>query len=140
MVDGARIADRLRHLDELLDELDAVRAAGRTAYALSRPVRRQTLHDLQIAIQTCIDVSAHLIAELGLGTPRDYADVFVRLAERSVLERPRAERLADAARLRSLLVHEYHRVDEDRIFELLGELDDLRAFAAAALRASRSGG
>ena len=136
MADAAGVADRLRYLGELLDELEAVRAAGRTAYDAHRPVRRQTLHDLQVAIQTCIDVAAHLVAELGLGAARNYADLFARLGERGVLDRALAARLIEAARLRNLLVREYQQVDEGRIFDVLADLDDLRAFAGAALRAS----
>lgn len=41
-----------------------------------------------------------------------------------------ADRLADAAKLRNLLVHLYLDVDQTKLWEALQHLDDLSAFAA----------
>lgn len=46
-----------------------------------------------------------------------------------------ADRLGAAAGTRNVLVHAYLEVDHDEIWKALDQLDDLRAFAAAALRA-----
>ena len=50
-----------------------------------------------------------------------------------------AGRLGDAAGLRNLLVHDYGDIDHARLWDTLGELDDLRSFAAAAERPPRAG-
>jgi uncharacterized protein YutE (UPF0331/DUF86 family) len=39
--------------------------------------------------------------------------------------------------LRNLLVHDYGDIDHARLWETLGDLDDIRAFAAAAERLAR---
>jgi uncharacterized protein YutE (UPF0331/DUF86 family) len=46
-------------------------------------------------------------------------------------------RLGDAAGLRNLLVHDYGDIDHARLWDSLGELDDLRSFATAAERLAR---
>lgn len=114
--------------------LERVRREGPQALVGDLDAQLKTQHALQLAIQICIDVGAHLIAEMGLRMPDDYRGVFMRLAEADVLEGTLAARLADAAGLRNVLVHGYVAVDNDRLWAALERLDDLRAFAAAAER------
>jgi len=139
LVDARRIRELLIHLDELLPLLDETREAGRTSFLQSRRLQHQTERELQLAVQVCIDAGAHLVAQLGLGAPHDYRDVFIRLAQGGVLPRELAERLGEAARLRNLLVHGYRGLAAEQIFAALADLDDLRAFAQAALAAAERG-
>ncbi len=53
-----------------------------------------------------------------------------------MLDHQLAGRLEAAAGLRNLLVHGYARLDDRQVWDALGRLDDLRAFAAAALAAA----
>ena len=90
---------------------------------------------MQLAQQACIDVGAHILSEINAGTPHDYAGIFVALAGAGYLDGELASRLATAAKQRSLLVHAYLEIDDRKVFESLGHLDDLRGFAAAMQRA-----
>ena len=130
MVDTSSVSDRLKHLDELLKELDAIKAGGREAYMSEWRTRLAAEHALQLAIQTCIDVGAHMVAELGLRAPADYRGVFESLCPAG-LDAQLAQRLAAAAGMRNILVHGYLDVDDEAVWTALGRLDDLRAFAAA---------
>lgn len=56
-----------------------------------------------------------------------------------MLDRDHAERLADAAGQRNLLVHAYLEIDDRAIFASLSRLDDLRSFARVAQRAADEG-
>lgn len=133
MVDAESVSSRLAHLDELLGELDAIRDTGRDAYAAEWRTRLATEHALQLAIQACIDVGAHLVSELGLKAPADYRGVFAALTSAG-LDPDLAERLAIATGMRNILVHGYLEVDDDTVWSALAKLDDLRNFAAAAQR------
>jgi len=138
LVDADRVLRRLERLEELLEALEAARGRGRAA--LDRDIRDElhVEHALQLAIQACIDVGAHLVSELGLRTPDDYGQIFQSLGREGRLDRDLAKRLERAVGMRNLLVHEYLDIDLDRVWEALGDLDDLRAFAAfAAARARR---
>ena len=123
---------RLERLEELLETLDAARARGRAA--LDRDIRDElhVEHALQLAIQACIDVGAHLVSELGLPAPDDYGQIFESLGTAGRIDRDLAARLARAVGMRNLLVHEYLKIDLDKVWATLGELDDLRAFARFA--------
>lgn len=129
MVDAESIATRLDRLTPLLVELEEIRAGGHDAYMAEFRSRLAADHAIQLAIQICIDVGAHLIAELGLEAPSDYRGVFESLREAG-LDPQLADRLAAAAGMRNILVHDYLEVDDDAVWEALGRLDDLRQFAA----------
>jgi uncharacterized protein YutE (UPF0331/DUF86 family) len=134
LVDAERIRDRLERLDRLLARLDSVIAAGEAAYMADVGLRLQAERALQLCIQISIDIGAHLIAERGLDQPTDYRGVFRSLADAAIIDVDLAERLADAAGLRNLLVHGYADLDDAAIWEALGRLDDIRAFARAMAR------
>lgn len=140
MVDGERIGARLDRLERLIEQLEEVRAAGEDAYLADERIRAMTERWLQLAVQACIDVGAQLIGELSAAAPADYAGVFRALADAGHLDVELSDRLARAAGLRNVLVHLYLELDDRRVFEALGQLDDLRAFAGAAQRLADTGG
>jgi uncharacterized protein YutE (UPF0331/DUF86 family) len=123
----------LEHLGELLTELDAIRDGGRDAYMAEWRTRLAAEHALQLAIQTCIDVGAHVVSELGLKAPADYRGVFESLCPAG-LDASLAERLAAAAGMRNILVHGYLDVDDEAVWNALAGLSDLRDFAATVQR------
>lgn len=129
MVDVESVNSRLERLDELLQELDAIRGGGRDAYMAERRTRLAAEHALQLAIQGCLDIGTHLISELGLQAPGDYRGVFANLRPAG-LDPRLAERLAAAAGMRNILVHGYLDVDDEAVWDALAHLDDLRSFAA----------
>jgi uncharacterized protein YutE (UPF0331/DUF86 family) len=134
LVDPESVNTRLQRLEQLLSVLEDVRGQGRERLLDDVRIQLQTEHALQIAIQICIDVGIHIAGERALRPPDDYRGVFASLAEAGVLQRELAGRLGDAAGLRNLLVHEYTAVDHGKLWNALDNLDDLRDFAAAAVR------
>lgn len=139
MVDAESVARRIDRLGPLLEVLEETRARGRAAYDDDLQMQLATHRALQLAIQICVDVGAHLVAELGLRPPSEYRDVFKSLREIG-LDRELAERLEDAAGQRNVLVHLYLEIDDKKVWESLGRLDDLRAFAAWAEELARKEG
>jgi uncharacterized protein YutE (UPF0331/DUF86 family) len=129
LVDPESIEDRLGRLTQLLEELARIEAAGHDAYLADFRSRLAAQHAIQVAIQVCIDIGAHLIAEQGLKMPGDYRGVFGALAE-AELDAELAERLGDAAGMRNILVHGYLDVDDEAVWGALAHLGDLRQFAA----------
>jgi uncharacterized protein YutE (UPF0331/DUF86 family) len=135
LVDPERVRERLSRLEPLLALLEEVRAGGEQAYLSGPKTMLATQHALQLAVQICIDVGAHLIAELGLPPADDYQGVFTSLRKAGVVDAELASRLRSAAGMRNLLVHLYAEVDDGKVWEALARLDDLRDFAVAVNRA-----
>jgi uncharacterized protein YutE (UPF0331/DUF86 family) len=97
-------------------------------------LQTQVERHLQLAIQSAIDIAVHIVAEDSAKTPEDYSDTFRILAEMDVIGSDLSLRLGSAAKLRNILVHMYLEVDPQRVWEALGNLDDLESFAAAVER------
>lgn len=131
MVDSEAIAARLERLSELLRQLEEIRSAGPDAYRRDFRTRLAADHAIQLAVQVCIDVGAHLVAELGLETPADYRGIFGSLRAKG-LDDALADRMGDATGMRNVLVHGYLEVDDEAVWAALDRLDDLREFAAFA--------
>jgi uncharacterized protein YutE (UPF0331/DUF86 family) len=129
LVDPEKVTNRLERLSKLLDELSEIRDDGRDAYHSSFRNRLATTHALQLAVQACLDIGAHLIAEEGLKMPDDYRGVFASLKSAG-LEPDLADRLGAAAGMRNVLVHEYLKVDDEAVWDALDHLEDLRLFSS----------
>jgi uncharacterized protein YutE (UPF0331/DUF86 family) len=133
LVDRAAVEARLARLDRELSMIERVRGAGRDRFLADDGLQHQAERALQLAIQICIDVGAHLVAARGLRAPDEYRDVFERLSREDTLDAALAERLKDAVGQRNLFVHGYVDLDTALVWEKLAEVEDLRAFAVWAL-------
>lgn len=134
LVDPERARLRLQRLDEAVQALEAVRAAGWDAYAASRERRRATERDLQEAEQVVADLCAEALAARGERPPDGYAALPHGLARAGLLDAGLASELADALRQRNLLVHFYLDVDDRKVFATLDHLPAFRRFAAVMAR------
>ncbi|MBI4815779.1 MAG: DUF86 domain-containing protein [Deltaproteobacteria bacterium] len=95
------------------------------------------LMDLVQAIQACIDLATHVVADERLGISSNAAHAFDLLARAGRIDAPLAQRLAGASGLRNLIVHQYADLDHGPVLSMLADgLDDLEAFVAAISRRS----
>lgn len=134
MVDVSRVEARVQRLEELIERLDEVHQAGEAEYLADEQRRAATERWLQVAVQICIDLGTQFVTEQSARPPSDYADVFTILGEKGVVSTDLAQRLADAAKQRNLIVHLYLEIDDRAVFASLTHLDDLREFAASLER------
>ena len=130
MVDAERAGARLRRLEKLIEDLQAIEEKGSEAYLADPGLRAMTERWLELAIQICIDLGTQVLAERSGPTPSKYSEVFEIFGREELLDRELADRLAEAARQRNLLVHLYLDIDDKKVFDSLSHLDDLRQFAA----------
>lgn len=102
--------------------------------ALTADVDAQDIVSLNLtrAIQLCVDVGAHLVADLALPVPETMGATFDTLAEAGVLEPDLASRLRRAVGFRNLAVHHYRALDWRAVHALATtRLDDFAAFTRA---------
>jgi uncharacterized protein YutE (UPF0331/DUF86 family) len=82
-----------------------------------------------VAIESCIDMSNHIIARNGLRVPEDYSDTFRVLAEAGAFEQAFVQELRNMAKFRNRLVHLYWEVDDVQVYDLLrSRLGDFKIF------------
>ena len=110
-VAGARVARALAWLD------DAERTLSLPPDQLAADVRARdlSLFYLFLAIQECIDLAAHWVANAGWMAPDDAGSTFDVLADHGVFDRGTADALRKAAGLRNRIAHGYALVDTSRV-------------------------
>jgi len=89
-----------------------------------------------VAIESCIDICAHIAAKSYARAPESYAACFDILVEENVVERELASRMSELARFRNVLVHRYWEVNDQRVVgKLRTDLQHVEEFLrkAAAL-------
>lgn len=108
---------------------------------LSDPRTRDlSLFYLFLAIQECIDLAAHWVADEGWGEPDDAGSAFDVLADRGVIDRDTATSLRGAAGLRNRIAHGYAMLDYERVHrEARAGMAPLRRFLAAIAEAADVG-
>lgn len=75
------------------------------------------LFNLQMAIQNCIDIAAHIISEEGFGVPGSTNEMFYLLEENGYVDTELTEKMVKAVGFRNLIVHEYGKVELKQVFE-----------------------
>ena len=132
MADAQIVTRRLLALNEALTDLE--RPAARDPHVLTtdRVLRSAVERWLQVAIEACIDLAYHVISERGWPPPESARAAFAMMAQHAVIPPDLAERMARAAGLRNVLVHDYVSVDLRILAQVVSDdLGDLRAFGAA---------
>ncbi len=107
MVDADVLAAKLR---ELADRLAQVRAHGRpdaAALAADRDALDLVSFNLMLAVQTCLDIASHLIADEGWPPAVSLGEAFQRLDEHHVITQPTAAAMRRAVGLRNVVAHGY---------------------------------
>lgn len=135
MTPAATIKARLQRLEGYLNLLEDLQAEPRPKL-LGDPVRRGALERyLQLAIEALLDIGNHLLAERGLARPETYADVFRLLSEADLLSEQLLEESVGMAGFRNLLVHDYMRLEPERLGEILDtRLEVMRRLAETFAR------
>ena len=129
MVDSALLAAKIVAVRDATARVRAVLPEAVEAFIADRTAREVVTLNLFVAIQSCLDLAAHWLADAGWDMPGAYADVFTTLARHAVIPDALAARLAAAAAFRNLVAHQYGVLDWRRVYALAtSELGDLDAF------------
>ena len=126
MIDHSILARRVAAVRDAADRIRQVLPEQREAFVADRSAREIVTLNLFVALQECLSLATHWIADAGWEVPATYADVFRVLAERDVVDHDLAARMAAAAGLRNLIAHRYGALDWVRIHDAASShIDDL---------------
>lgn len=130
-VDPVVVRRRLRAIERSLRVLRELRARGREVFLSDEVVQDRAERHAQLLAQACADIALHILAGTGAEAPETYAEALGALAAAGVIPAPLGARLADAVRLRNILVHGYLDIDHGRLFDELDWIEQTEEFAAA---------
>jgi uncharacterized protein YutE (UPF0331/DUF86 family) len=119
-------------LEAYLEQLGPYRIIDIEAYRQDWRTQRIVERTLHLAIETCMDLADHIVADRRLRVPETGAESFEILAEANLLPRELGACLASMVGFRNILVHDYTRLDPVIVMRVLRtDLDDLSRFREA---------
>lgn len=114
-----RIKDVTNLKPESLDHLD---------------IQEIVILNLQRAIQSSIDLAAHIVADEGWGVPAELRENFDILSKNRVISTDLTARLRKMVGFRNIAVHEYQTIDVDMLKSILQyNLKDIEDFYVAVI-------
>ena len=135
MVDKTLILRKLSALDEYLKQISEYANITLEAYAVDWKIQRIAERTLQMMIETCLDISGHIISDEKFRMPETYADMFRILVEKSILSESRVDAFEKMARFRNIVVHNYERIDPEIVIGILrNNLGDFEDFKASIIK------
>ena len=135
MVDKDLILRKLADLDQYLGQVSEYQDISAERYRQEWKIQRIVERTLQLAIEVCLDIANHIIADRRLRVPATYAEIFTVLAEAGLLDPTERDAMVRLSGFRNLIVHEYARIDPAMVVRVLREhLGDFACFKTAVLR------
>jgi uncharacterized protein YutE (UPF0331/DUF86 family) len=135
MVDQNIVHARIEKIRESAARLRQLAILDEQTFCADADSRTLAERHLQIAIQAAIDIAQHVAADMDLGLPQDYRDVFRILVTHRIIPEPLGKKLESMTGMRNVLVHDYLRVDPHRIYAALkDDIQDFDEFIIAILK------
>lgn len=131
-MDQPLIAAKLELLRRRVARIESKRPIGLRRLRTDEDLQDIIAQNLTQAVQICVDIGAHLVADLNVAAPETMGEVFLRLREAKMLPSALANRLVRAVGFRNVAVHDYAEIDWTIVRDICQRrLGDFRSFARA---------
>lgn len=135
MVDRDLVRRKLGELAEYVAQVSEYRDVTVERYRADWKTQRIVERTLQMAIEACLDVASHIVADRSLRAPSTHAETFEILVQAGLMSSSLGNAMVEMTGFRNIVVHEYARVDAAIVIRILrGHLEDFRRFETEALR------
>jgi uncharacterized protein YutE (UPF0331/DUF86 family) len=135
VVDRDLLRRKLAELAEYVTQVSEYRDLTVERYRADWKTQRIVDRTLQLAIEACLDVASHVVADRGLRAPSTYAETFEILVQAGLMSPGLGRVMVEMTGFRNVVVHEYTRIDAEVVIRILRKnLDDFGRFEAEALR------
>jgi len=137
MDEKEKVAIKIRSMKKYVDFLRSYKSVTEERLEEDYELRSAIERNLHLAIESALDIGEVIISAEDFEKPEDYRSVILILGEHKVLPRDFAERFAEAAKFRNILVHMYAEVDVEMVYEILqnnlGDFDEFAKYIARHL-------
>ena len=135
MIDRSLIIAKASRVNDHLKRIREKRSIALDQFLSDLDRQESILFNLQMAIQNCIDIAAHIISDEELGVAGSTNEMFYMLQENGYLDAALTENMVASVGFRNLIVHEYGHVDLNKVYQIAHEnLDDLERYLKAILK------
>lgn len=137
MIDKNIILDKAGKVDRHLRRIKEKRAVSLEEFLSDLDRQESVLFNLQMAVQNCIDLAAHILSDEELGLAGSTSEMFYMLQENGYLTSELTDSMVAAVGFRNLVVHEYGNIDLKQVYQIAHEnVDDIEHFMKAILKKS----
>jgi uncharacterized protein YutE (UPF0331/DUF86 family) len=131
-MDRQVIADKLERLRRCVQRIEHKRPSTLEALATDYDLQDILSVNLERAVQLCVDIAAHIIADREVSAPTTMAAAFEALHTLCILSSDLTSSMKKAVGFRNIAVHNYQEIDWGIVFNICHhKLDDFRTFAQA---------
>ncbi len=129
MVDRHLVLRKISELEQYLIQIREFSDISILEYSNNWKIQRIVERTLQMMIETCLDIAAHIISDERYRTPANYADMFRVLHENHIVSKSLLISLEKMAKFRNYIVHHYDKVDPHIAVSILNRnLEDFEKF------------
>lgn len=122
-------------MDHHLRRIRVKRVVSLEEFLADLDCQESILFNLQMAVQNCIDIAAHIISEEELGIAGSTNEMFYMLQENGYLSPELTENMVAAVGFRNLVVHEYGNIDLRQVYQIAHQdIDDMEGFLKAIIK------
>jgi uncharacterized protein YutE (UPF0331/DUF86 family) len=136
LVDSNVILKRVGRIRKCVAALDTIRRThSESKFLADDMVQAAAERNLQVAIQSVLDICNHAVADMKLEVPDEEKQAFQILASHKLIPKRLAETLTSMTGMRNVLVHEYLDVDHVRLYAIMkNNLGDFEKLIRAVLK------
>ncbi len=133
MINKILLEKKINYLKEEINKIESM------DFTMEDVLENEDIQDIldrrmQKAIESCIDIAAHIAAGLELPRKEYASDIFLLLGKRGIISKRTANKFPAIVGLRNILVHEYTEIDYKLAYsDLSQKLNDLKRFSKEVL-------
>jgi uncharacterized protein YutE (UPF0331/DUF86 family) len=113
------IEQHIQNMEEALAQLGKYRNISFNEFQKDLSLVWIVEKGLEILIQNLLDIGAHLLASEIKNDWEDYGEVILKLGKHGVIPQEFVDQIKGMAGLRNILIHEYLRIDLNKLFDYL---------------------
>ena len=136
MVDSNVILKRIGRIRKCVAALETIRrTSSESKFMDDEMVQAAAERNLQVAIQSVLDICNHVVADMKLEVPDEEKQAFQIMASHKLISEQLAKTLLQMTGMRNILVHEYLEVDHHRLYSVMtNNLGDFEKLIKAVLK------
>ena len=120
------LADRLDWVDRMLSDIQAIPLGSLEEFMADKRNFGAAESSLRRALEALLDMGRHVLAKVFAVAVTEYKAIADELEARNILETEAALRLRILAGYRNRMVHFYHEITPDELYDICSnELDDI---------------
>lgn len=128
-LDKKKITQKMSLILDNLTKLKYLKKLSKEEFILDFRNIESAKHLLQVTIEAMHDIANHIVSRRRLGKPESYSDAFRILTEKKLIPQRSSEVYITMMKFRNRIVHLYHQVDNEEIYDILqSNLHDFTIF------------